>query len=473
MGAVPGRTSFVSIVLALSLIAIASGATARTRENGSTVRRAWGLGTPSRTETAAGGKGSPKVRAAVAGSSEATRVIHLVASIKARHDLFREDPLEGESRKEHWVVEGGEWWRDTTEENGFVQSEDLVRDGVLYALQANDLGGKATRTVWFNMLEYDACDPAEEECGARECAPMDGNPDYYREALESGSARLVERAGTGAEGTLTLAMRHTVPDRESGTDTTVVVRTEDFLPVRATSEWWVMTGGRREPQSSWEFSYEVAEVLAWDDVPPGVLELEEPPGVLHQTSRHLRIGEASAMNLPSVWWVGERFDEFELAEEPFLDAAHGGDGGGRHTSVNLGPDPIERADVSRPAASQASTEVVVHYEGPDGADLKVCSIPRADTSSELLRLSKSRTDAVRWATVNLRSVPVVRAEHTWNGTIDCADCSPSPQLEPRSFTATVVYVLLDMPEATVIVQGWRMPEQEVLAVAGRVRRIGR
>jgi hypothetical protein len=208
-------------------------------------------------------------------------------------------------------------------------------------------------------------------------------------------------------------------------------------------------------------------------VPFDAFELPVPDDIQRFVNRHMRIDEAASLRNPVVWWVGENRGSLEMAEEPRLTADTGENWSHGHPS----PDDVESADLARPLVSQATTEAIVHYQGPDGADLKISSIPWVDLDDSK-ELAESETywglgDAIERLEIDGRAAVLQRGYVTWSPS-EISGGRGTPDTTPTGAGTgqqTYFHLIVDMGDSTVIIQGWKMPESEVIAIAKELARI--
>ncbi len=127
--------------------------------------------------------------------------------------------------------------------------------------------------------------------------------------------------------------------------------------------------------------------------------------------------------------------------------------------------------------SQATTEAVVHYEGPNGADLKISSIPRVDLddSKELAERESyvELGDAIERIEIDGRRAVLQRGYITWSPN-EISSGPGTPDTTPTGVGTgqqTYFHLIIDMGESTAIIQGWKIPESDVIALASELTRI--
>jgi len=367
----------------------------------------------------------------------------------------------------------------------------LVANGISYALTDYRPSFDATQAT-LGVSETDSPETDERvvyEFGFDEGEPLTGgDPDFYRKAVESGDASVTATGSEGETETITLTIERTSSyEAERGVTLTVTVRAEDYLPLSRLTEWWGPHpdgSGARHVFRRRITRYKLCEVLSAQDVPPEAFDLGLPADAPRQVERHLRWAEAVAMTDPAVWWVGERLGSLETTVEPWTSATQAVP---KWRHGHPGPNDVESADLARPLASEATTEVVVHYRGPEGADLKISSMPEFDIAKATAPYSQgalNASEAVAPLTVGGRDAVILRGYQEWDessirgglGRPPAATGAdegefpplPSPRRGPGGWGSGVIpfyFVVVDVPGGTVVVQGWRMREEDVVAAA--------
>lgn len=421
-----------------------------------------------------------------ASTTHPERAIHLVCVTDGRApdpgDVAAE-PWKFRSETEYWIAECGDMYKQDhlsyptleigPEGAGTSRQINLVRDGIQYMLQSDTGTGTGDPPPpWFNVLEYDADRPEPGMWGSEPL--LLGDPDFYRKAYESGEASVVVEAPSAsidasqASETVTLVLERVESwDDRNGVTLTATVRTTDWMPIETLAEWWADTPadeyeGRHVTRRRFTH-YEVAEVLAWNEIPAGTFELDIPPGIEHVVSRHLRWKEAAEMTDPRVYWLGgNRYESLECTTEPYIEAnrwRHGHPSGG----------DIEIADLGRPLASPEATEVVVEYSGPGGPNIKVSSAPAPATNPGLIERWSFDPSSVETVSINGEDALLVRGHSMWTENSLSGGMGRAPSNVPAGTqTIDYAYVVLDFRDAQVIVQGWMISEQELLTAAAQV-----
>jgi hypothetical protein len=336
--------------------------------------------------------------------------------------------------------------RERVDPGEVYRQEELTRDGVFTVLQSEQT---QTGTVWTNVVEYDADLLLSERRGDPLLKPADVDFDIYKRLLRSGEATLM--GSTETSGVPTYRLRLETQASHVGTDTLLVeVRRSDYLPVLVKGTEWYMQDGKRVLQREWTTEYRTVELLDRDQVPQGTLELQIPAGLSHSADYGITLSKAARIYQGvRAYWLGEAFNDAALESgrlRYMRRSGRGWPGGGHVVSIR------QLIDMTRPQFSERS--ISAQYGGDETWKVKVISFPR---------IKRTDWEFPAWArmedvTVGKRSGVLARFHISYsNGA--------------ASEEGDLLWLALDMGDATVVLQGWDVTADDLFEAAGQLRRV--
>lgn len=398
-------------------------------------------------------------RSAAPGTSAASGVIHVVIQTQR-------ETLEALSEAERIVVSGTiDVWADpsasmrrTTSESMRAgeptwHREELVRDGV-WSIYDPAVAGSPVEA-----LQYDAPLADQHPPGPDDDPMRRGVLDAYRRWIASGEATIT---GSGeVSGTPTFRVEASSGTSLGGVILRADVRRSDYVPVRMSGERWNLIRGKREIAEQWSARYVVVETLPRGSVPSGTFEFEFPSGVVPLAD--FSVTTTQAVSFPSLKprWLGASFGGDSLSDARL-----------RYRSrppvefrfVGTFPSPYQLAESRRPDFATRWIQAEYGSRGvsqpgpPQGAphDLIVLSYPKVP------REKWPKFD--KWAAVSTATVggrPAVRATYTQKyGSNGVAS------------SWLVTWVVLDLEDATVVIEGIGATPAELDSAVRSLRRVG-
>jgi hypothetical protein len=328
------------------------------------------------------------------------------------------------------VHNGGTPWR----------IEELVRDGVASTFEPDD-----PTQSW----QYDAIPAPEYPASAVDDPMRRGEIDAYRRWLASGEATVT---GSGeVPGTPTLLVEAKWGTSAWGVTVRADVRRSDHVPVRMTGERWNLIGGKHVVAEVWSARYVVAQIQPRSSVPSGAFDFAFPPGTIPRAD--YAVTPAQAVSFPSLKprWLGATFAGYGLGEgklryrsrppadkdmrfsPPTARGEHRPDFGSRWIQAEYG----STVPTSHRARSASRAMTVLSYP----------KVPREQWPSF------DRGTATMTATVMVGGMQVLRATSA-QGWSD------------------VTYLVLDLEDATVVIEGIGATPAELDSAVRSLRRVG-
>jgi hypothetical protein len=313
--------------------------------------------------------------------------------------------------------------------------------------------------------------------------PLNAPPDVNGEPMVTRtSAQLLKTGSIDSSSTYTLRVvssSYWQISKGVGTNTTltVTVRASDYLPIRVEGVqrgYETDSAGRKsetEGMTTWTTVYTVMETLRADQVPSDAFRLKLPSGTVKRSNTPWPAEKiASAVDFP-VTWLSARYKKMRFTGT-FRRTENMPDSTSHANPENA----TVEADQSRPTISPL--QVVAEYS-PSGKPaahdkkqttpgIKVISMPRTDPSGweRAFRTAQGNMFGdtspaeIAWTTVKGRRALHLRHEWRWgNGT-------------PKGHvTMSVEYLVIDLGESTVLIQGAGTSRGQVEKAAGALRQV--
>lgn len=324
------------------------------------------------------------------------------------------------------------------------RSEGLVRGGVLTMLQSSQT---ETGTEWSSVLEYDA----EIVLGDSRGDPFGTSGaglNAYKDLLRSKEATLV--GSTETSGVPTYRLRFDTPGLDQGTQTVLVdVRRSDFLPVLVKGTEWYLDDGVRMVWREWTTRYEVMEVMSRYELPDSAFQLAIPAGLPHHSDYALTVSQASREHEGiRAYWLGASFGERSLDSDRLRYERSEGRlfamGNPRRIRDLLG--------MVRPRFGPRS--ITAQYGADD--DWRVQTI----TFTPVPRGGWRFPQGTQTQELMVQGRPAVLASH--RAGLFRGDASESGEVR---------WLVVELDDATVLLQGWDVSPQEMIAAAEQLRHV--
>lgn len=377
---------------------------------------------------------------------ESGKVVHLVAVVERVNDSGRVLPV----RVEIWQDrDSGKTRRTTTlidhRGDGLPQQDELIADGVWSILQA-DTGADAradARARWFNLLRYDA--PSGER-QAPERLYVTADPEDARSAFETGTPEYVGQETLDDRATEVIRWSSGGDDR--GLETTIHLDPRSLRPLRVeTYDWFLTPEGKRATNERGSITWETQEAVPRAEVPAGTFELDIPEGIETITSLSLDRAEAASLDEIVVYGVGDRWGELRASTEYHYSSA----GTRMRASVGMRRGGPGAASAAQPRLSRSDVGVI--YSGADsGPVLGVVSLPRVEPKEWDALIGdrpKTRTE--------IGGRPALRLTGGW-----------SSDLSGTRVSETYHYLVVDRPDATVVLWGYSLGPDDLDDAAARL-----
>lgn len=378
--------------------------------------------------------------------NEPGKVVHIVAVVERVNDSGRALPV----RIELWQDQASGMTRRTTtlidhRGDASPQQDELIADGVWSVLQADTAveAGAGSEVRWFNLLRSD---PPSDEPQSPERLFVTADPGQERSRFETGTPQYVGEEKL--DGRAAQVVRWTSGDTDRGVETTVHLDPRSLRPLRvATYDWFLTPEGQRVTNERGSITWEVQESVPREDVPAGTFDLDIPEGIETITNLTFDRAEAASLDEIQVYEVGDRWAGLKRAAEYHYYST-----GSRIRALGgMRQGGPGAASAGSPKLSQSDVELI--YSGTESDPvLGVVSLPRVDPAEwdDLIGGRQStRTE--------IGGRPALRLTGGWSSDVSGARVSE-----------TYHYLVVDRPDATVVLYGYRLGPDDLSEAAARL-----
>jgi hypothetical protein len=180
------------------------------------------------------------------------------------------------------------------------RQEILVRDGMATVYYPAGQGGVASPSASKTDATSAAGGLSSDDPVAR------GDLNAYRRLLASREATITRPSDVDGIPTYRLRI-DTGSGTTDGTTLVVDVRRSDFVPVRLEGTHWDLNKGKTEILATWTSTYPLVDSVARSRVPSGTFDLALPPKTSVSADYGVTASTAASMTSPVVWWLGPTY----------------------------------------------------------------------------------------------------------------------------------------------------------------------